>query len=163
MKPREIADNLELAQDTLGRWLRFRQYFLMATNDEEISPQDEAEFLETTSSIAANIRKMGQRIDEKQFPFRGKECATLLKAAISISNFVGMNEADRKTFYGDWHKNRVYLARTVGGLKFLQEGYRPPQPKARKKKKANKKLKTVVFLVIAVVVAAGVANYLGLL
>lgn len=163
MKNREIADSLELAQDTLGRWLRFRQYYLMAINEEEISPQDETEFLETTSSIAANIRKMSQRIDEKQFPFRGKEVAALLKAAISISNFVGMNEADRKVFYTDWHKNRIYLARTVGGLKFLQEGYRPPQPKTKGKKKANKKVKTIVFLIIAVAAAAGVASWLGLI
>jgi hypothetical protein len=149
MKPREIADNLELVQDTLGRWLRFRQFFLQAVESEQSTPQDETEFLETTSSIQQNLRKMEQRVDEKQFPFRGKEIKAQLKSAISISNFRGMNDADRKTFYREWHRNRVHLARTVGGIKFLQEGYRPPVPGAKKKKKKGGNVKIIIGVLVA--------------
>lgn len=162
MKPREIEENLELAQDTLGRWLRFRQFFIMAIEQEEVSSQEEQEFLDTTSSIQQNLRKMESKIDEKQFPFRAKEIKSQIKSAISISNFRGMNEADRKVFYRQWHENRIYLARTVGGIKFLQEGYRPPEAKKKKKKKDNK-TKLIIGIVIGVVALGGAAMFLGLI
>ncbi|MCC5877805.1 MAG: hypothetical protein JJU11_16415 [Candidatus Sumerlaeia bacterium] len=162
MKPRDIEENLELAQDTLGRWLRFRQFFLMAVEQEEVSSQEEQEFLETTSSIQQNLRKMEQRIEEKNFPFRAKDIKAQIKSAVSISNFRGMNEADRQTFYREWHRNRVYLARTVGGLKFLQEGYRLPEPKKKKKKKGASKMKMAVIAVVVIIALAAAGNFLGL-
>ena len=132
MKPREVQELLDLTQTTLGLWLRYRQYFQKGMSKDPIGPEEEAEFLSTTSTIAQNIRKIGQRVDEKEFPFRKEEISGQLKSSISIAQFRNMPAADQKVFYREWHVSRVYLSRTVGALKFIQEGY-VPAPKAAAK------------------------------
>ena len=125
MKPREVQELLDLTQTTLGLWLRYRQYFQKGMSKDPIGPEEEAEFLSTTSTIAQNIRKIGQRVAAKEFPFRKEEISGQLKSSISIGQFRSMPSADQKVFYREWHVSRVYLSRTVGALKFIQEGYVP--------------------------------------
>lgn len=153
MKPKELQENLDLAQQTLGQWLRYRQFFRKGTSDEPISSQEEQEFLETTSAIAQNLRKLGQRIDEKKFPFRKNEIAAQLKSTMSIGQFRNMAEPDRKKFYKEWHISLLHLTRTVGALKFMTEGYRPKEPAVGGKKGGGGKLPTGKVVVAVVVVA----------
>ena len=157
MKPKELQENLDLAQQTLGQWLRYRQFFRKGISDEPISAQEEQEFLETTSAIAQNLRKLGQRIDEKKFPFRKTEIAAQLKSTMSISQFRNMAEADRKKFYKEWHISLLHLTRTVGALKFMTEGYRPKEAAVGGKKGKGggglPKGKVVVAVVVVAVLA----------
>ena len=132
MNPKEIPEILDLAQNLLGQWLRYRQFYYKGISKETITPQEEAEFLDISSSIAQNVRKLGQRLDEKKYPYRGSEITGLLKTAISVSHFRNIPAADQKVFYKDWHTTLIYLSRTVGALKFLNEGYRPTVAKPSK-------------------------------
>lgn len=163
MKPIEIQESLGLAQSVLEQWLRYRLFFYKGISDEEISPTDDAEFLEITSSIAQNIRKMGQKIDEKKFPHRNKEIAAQLKSTVSIQGFRNMPEADRKIFYKTWHENMVYLTRTVGAYKFLSEGYRPVEKKTKKKGKGGGFMKVAMIaggVIVLAILAVAVMNFL---
>lgn len=157
MTNKEIQENLELAQTILGQWLRFREYYRKGVSGDEITMDDEQAFLDTKSTIAQNIRKLGQRIDEKMFPFRQNEISAQLKGTVSVSSFKDMNEPDRKKFYSEWYHSLTYLTRTVGALKFLNEGYRPPVAKkaaAKGRKKGKGKLKKII-IALAVLGAAG--------
>jgi len=160
MKPKEIQENLELAENILAQWLRFRQFYYKGISSEPISPDEETQFLETTSSIAQNIRKLGQRIDEKKFPFRKEEISSQLKGAISIGHFRALPPADQRVYYKEWHKSVVYLSRTVGALKFLNEGYRPPPDKKAGAKKGGAKggkspAKTMVIVLVVLALLGG--------
>jgi hypothetical protein len=55
----------------------------------------------------------------------------------------------------------VYLGRTVGAFKFLQEGYRPPEKKGTKKKGMKKPAMIAVGVVVAVVVGAVLFSVFG--
>jgi hypothetical protein len=166
MNTKEINENARMSEEILGKWLRFRQFVLLGFSKQSIEPTDEADFLSTTSMLAQEVRKLGQRLDEKQFPFRSKEISALLKSSISIQHFRAMNDADRRAFTKDWHVSKVYLARTVGAMKFLQEGYRPPEPKTAGKKgggkAAAKKKKIIIGVVVAIIAVVVVAVAMGL-
>lgn len=125
MDRREIPENLELAQTLLGQWIRYRDFYFKGISDEQITPEEETEFLETASAIAQNVRKLGQRLDEKMLPFRKTEISAQLKGAISIAHFRNLPEKDRDDFYRQLHVSTIYLSRTVGALKFMNEGYVP--------------------------------------
>lgn len=164
MKPKEQAESLEVAQTLLGQWIRYRQFFFKGIGQEEITPQDEAQFLETTSAIAQNARKLGDRVDSKQFPFKKDQILQLIKTTMSVAYFRTQPDADRKKFYKEWHQALVYLSRTVGALKFLTEGYVPPVKKGAKGKAGGKKMPVgVIVAVVAVVAIVGVGAALVML
>ena len=154
-------DNFDLAQTILTQWLAYRSFYFLAISDDEITDEDEREFLDTTSAIAQNVRKLGQKIDPKKSPFKNKEVAELLKKTVNIDYFRRLPEADRRLFYRDWHHCKIYLTRTVGELKFRTEGYVPQAP--RRKKKASNPLveyKVPIMVAAAVAIVVGVAVFL---
>lgn len=167
MKASEVQDTLNLAQTMLEQWLRYRQYFWRGISDAPITPEEEREFLETTSSLAQNVRKLSQRVDEKKLPFRSKELSELLKTTISIAHFRNMQPADQKVFYKEWHHSQIFLGRLVGAYKLMEEGYRPIEKEAGKKggKKSGPKGNAFIGIVVLVVIAGGigVAYFLGLI
>lgn len=163
MKQKDILEVLELSQSVLGQWIRYRQYYFKAVSEEPISPQEDVEFRETTSALAQNVRRLAQKIDEKRFPTRTNEISAQLKNIISITHMRNMPEADRRTFYKEWHTSMVYLSRTVGAFKFMSEGYVPPPPKAppgSKKKAKGPPMKPILIGVGSVV---GIVAVLALL
>ncbi len=153
MNRKEIPELLDLAQTLLEQWLRYREYYLHGISQEEITGEDEADFLDTTSAIAQNSRKLGQRIDEKTFPIKRTEVAQLLRATTSIAYFRQLPDYDRTVFYKDWHVCRVYISRAMGGLKFLNEGYVPPRARKAKGKSPADQLKNLPWTIIILVAA----------
>jgi hypothetical protein len=64
---------------------------------------------------------------------------------------------DRDQLLKQWHTVYVKLSRTVGALKFMEEGYRPPIPKKKKSKGAKGgSTKTIVGVVVIAAAAAAV-------
>ena len=103
---------------------------------------------------------MGERLDAKTFPFRKDQILAQIKSAMSIAYFRSQPEADRKKFYKEWHMALIYLSRTVGAMKFMNEGYVAPQKKtAKAKKKFPKAL--IVVIVLAVLGIAALAYFMG--
>lgn len=148
---------MDLSQTLLSQWIRYRQFYVKGISSDPISPNDEAEFLETTSSIAQCTRKLGERINEKDYPFKQKEISALIKGTISVAYFRTIPAQDQKNFYKEWHIILIYLSRTVGALKFLNEGYIPP-PKAvpgKKKKKMSGGKKAAIVIAVLAAAAAG--------
>ncbi len=168
MKKKELQEALELTQTLLGQWIRYRQYYLKGISDDEIAPHEDTEFLATTSNIAQTVRKLTERLDEKQYPFKSKEISALIKSTISINYFRTIPENDKKTFYSQWHVIRVYLSRTVGALKFIEEGYIPPvggrkgaATKTKKKGGGGKIVMIIVAIILVLGGAVGALVFLG--
>lgn len=166
MTPKQATEVLELAQSTLGQWIRYRDYFMKGMDEVEYSEQDEAEFLETTSVIAQNLRRLGERLDEKLFPFKKDVASQLIKSSISIEHFGNLPEADKRNHYKQWHLCLIYMSRTVGALKFISEGYVPKALTARKGKKKKKGGGPVVPIIVTLLLVGGLVvllNFLGII
>jgi len=162
MTKKEAAEYLDLAQALLGQWVRYRQFYFKGISQDPIHPQEEAEFLDVTSSIAQNVRKLGDRLDEKKFPIKKQKISELIKTTISVQYFRNLPVKDQFIFRKEWHQILIYLSRTVGALKFINEGYVPPEKaKAKKKSKGGGK-KVVVVVIVLAIVGAVVAFRMGL-
>ena len=158
MKRKEIPELLDLSQTLLEQWLRYREYYLQAVSDAEITDEDEEEFLETTSTIAQNARKLGQRLNERVFSIKREEVASLLRSTTSVAYFRQLPDYDRMVFHKQWHFCRVHISRTMGALKFLNEGYVPPGPKKKKAKGPANQIKNLpwgIIILVAALLAAG--------
>lgn len=163
MNRKEVPELLDLVQNTLGQWIRYRQFFIKGYGEEPISPDDEVEFLETASSLSQNLRKMGQRMDEKRMPTRKKEMSAQLKQAISITHFRNLPNPDKEAFYRQWHVSLMYLSRTVGALKFINEGYVPratAKKGGRKAKGGGKGMKKILVVLIVLALVGGGGYFL---
>lgn len=129
MKKQEAADCLALAQNTLELWLSFRKYLQRAFTEDPIGGDEEASFLEVKSSVARNVRQMGERFNDKQFPYGGDKISGLLRSCVSVSHLRSLPLSDRRGLYKEWHTASVLLSRTVGAYKFINEGYEYVPPK----------------------------------
>ena len=157
MNRKEIAETQEMTQTLLGQWVRYRQHYYRAVSEDQITAEEEKDFLELASTITQNVRRLGQRVDSRQFPFRKDEILSQLKRSISIKSLRDLPAPDKATFYKEWHISALYLSRTVGALKFIAEGYTPPAEKTKKGGKKGKKKLPLVPIIIAIVALAGVA------
>ncbi len=163
MKAKEINEALELTQTLLSQWMKYRQYYEKGISDDPVELDEETEFLETTSSIAQNVRKLGERVNEKQFPFNKDRISALIKRTVSIQYFRNLPEADQKGFYKEWHESVILLSRTVGALKFISEGYVPPESKTKGKKSKKKKGGgggTILIVLVILAVLGGIGGLL---
>lgn len=161
MNTREIQENLEMAQNILGLWLRYRQFYLKGISSEPISPEDESQFLSTTSTLAQTMRKLAQRVDEKKYMLKQNDVSALLKRTISIQYFRNLSPADQKAFYREWHTCAVYLSRAVGTFKFLSEGYVPPPPKPVAGKGGKGKGKSKLPVPLPVLIGGAIVLIVG--
>jgi len=128
MKPAQIAEIAALVQSALEQWVGFRRFFEKAFTTDELAPDDEASFLEVKAQIARSLRSLGDKVDEKEYYFGGDKAQALLRSCVSVSHLRSLPMPDRRAMQKEWHTVRVHLIRTVGGFKFLAEGY-VPRPK----------------------------------
>lgn len=164
MKKEAVQENLALVQNTLERWLSFRKFLLVANTDQEISSEDEANFLEIKSSVARNVRALGERSKDAagggNLDYGEKTIRELLNKCVSVMHLRALPINDKRQIYKDWHGAFVRLSRSVGALKFMSEGYVPPVA-AKKGSKGTKggakKAVIVVAVVAALLIGGGIA------
>ncbi len=167
--PTELA--LNDAQALLEIWLRIKAYFVKAASDEPITPEDERIFLDLKSEVQRLQRLLKNKM-VAGLSFGEQRMADLLRQSISIQHLRELPKMDRQLLVNSWHYCFIHLARAVGALQFIAEGYRPSTTKektgggpniselkgggggeAKKKKKANVPIGKYV-LVIALLGAA---------
>ncbi|MBI5154880.1 hypothetical protein HZA57_06555 [Candidatus Poribacteria bacterium] len=172
MKKQAVDDILALVQNTMEQWLSFKKYLGKSFSEDEIVSEDETSFLEIKSSVARNIRTLGERVKEvENLDYGGTSIRDLLNKCVSVSHLRALPLNDRRALYKDWHSVFVRLSRTVGAFKFISEGYVPgsaggkkgAKGKGKGKKGGNKTVMIVVVVLVLAGGAVGAAAFLGLL
>lgn len=114
------------AQNLIQLWLRTKQYFTKANNEEPITREEEQAFLETKSDISRLQRIMGTKIPA-DIGFGGQQMQELLRQSISIGHLRNLPKTDRQGLMQQWHLVFMYLSRAAGAMQFMVEGYVQPQ------------------------------------
>jgi len=174
-QPTQVELALNDAQALLDIWLRIKAYFVKAASEEEITAEDEKMFLDLKSEVQRLQRLLKNKM-VADLTFGEDKMQELLRQSISIRHLRELPRMDRQLLINSWHYVFVHLARAVGALQFINEGYRPPaRAKAgsganiselkggaggEKTKKKAKKDRPPVGKIILVVVLLGAAVYI---
>lgn len=165
MKKQAVDENLTLVQNTMELWLSFKRFMGKAFSDAEVGTGDETDFLEVKSSLSKNLRTLAERIKlVGNIDYGEKNIRELLTKCVTVGHLRGLPKNDQKNLRKEWHGVFIKLSRTVGALKFLSEGYVPPAPaaKGKKKKGASPMVIGIVIAVIALVGLIAAAAFLGI-
>lgn len=147
---------LQEGQQLLTLWLQAKNALAKAFTDAPISPEEERQFLEVKSSVSQFTRLVSQKLPP-DVKIGGERMQDLLRQAISIAHLRGLPQSDKQTLIANWHASFIQLARAVGCLQFITEGYQPQAKTAPgrsgvvvKKKSADwgGRLKIVIILAI---------------
>lgn len=162
MKKEAIQENLALVQNTLERWISFKKFLLFSYTDQEIGSEEEANFLEIKSNVARNVRTLGERFKAAAsgMDYGEKTIRDLLNKCVSVTHLRGLPLNDRRHIYKEWHTAFIRLSRSVGALKFLSEGYVPPDPTKKKKGKGGAVSAIIAVVVVVLLAVVGFAIWL---
>lgn len=160
---------LQESQQLLNLWLQTKGFLAKAFTDTPVGPAEEKAFLETKSAVSQHTRLVSQKLPP-DVKIGGERMQELMRQAISISHLRSLPKADKQVLVANWHAAFINLARAVGCLQFIVEGYQP-QPKSAKsapgvksgtvvKKKASADWGGRIKIVIILLVIAGVVYYL---
>jgi hypothetical protein len=164
------------AQALLDIWLRIKAYFVKAASEEEITAEDEKMFLDLKSEVQRLQRLLRNKM-LAGLTFGEQRMQDLLRQSISVRHLRDLPKVDRQLLVNSWHYVFVHLARAVGALQFIVEGYRPPAQagktgggpniselkggaEGKEKKGAKKKERAPVGKYILVAVLIGAAVYI---
>lgn len=163
---------LEQSRQLLNMWLQTKGFLAKAFTDTPVTPEEEKAFLQTKSGVSQLTRTVSQKLPS-DVKIGGERMQELMRQAISIGHLRGMPKADKQTIIANWHAAFVDLARAVGCLQFVSEGYIPPPKAARTagsgkvlgggtvvKKKKESNAKGWIKMIIALGVIAGAVYYL---
>jgi len=123
--PTPAEQSLSDAQALLQIWLRIKVYFMKATTEDQLSPEDEKAFLDLKSETQRLLRLLKAKLIPGLELDDGKVQA-LLKQSISIRHLRELPRMDRQLLINSWHQAFIQIAALVGALQFVVEGYRPP-------------------------------------
>ncbi len=130
---------LQQSQQLLNMWLQTKGFLAKAFTDTPVTPEEEKSFLQTKSGVSQLTRTVSQKLPP-DVKIGGERMQELMRQAISIGHLRGMPKADKQTIIANWHAAFVELARAVGCLQFIAEGF-IPTPKAVRSGGGNKVLK----------------------
>lgn len=163
---------LQQSQQLLNMWLQTKGFLAKAFTDTPVTPEEEKAFLQTKSGVSQLTRTVSQKLPS-DVKIGGERMQELMRQAISIGHLRGLPKADKQTIIANWHAAFVDLARAVGCLQFVSEGY-IPTPKAAKvagsgrvlgggaviKKKKEGNAKGYIKMILALGAISGAVYYL---
>lgn len=157
---------LQESQKLLNLWLQTKNYLAKAFTDTPVEPAEEKAFLETKSAVQQYTRMVSQKLPP-EVKIGGERMQELMRQAISIHHLRALPKADKQVLVANWHDAFINLARAVGCLQFIVEGYQP-RPKAAKpgmrgstvKKKSSTDWAGRIKIIILLAVIAGVIYWL---
>lgn len=121
---------LQESQQLLNLWLQTKGFLAKAFTDTPVSQEEEKSFLQTKSSVSQYTRLVSQKLPS-DVKIGGERMQELLRQAISIGHLRGLPKADKQTLITNWHASFVALARAVGCLQLINQGYRPTEKTAK--------------------------------
>ncbi len=163
------AAALQESQQLLNLWLQTKGFLAKAFTDTPVSPEEEKAFLETKSAVSQYTRLVSQKLPA-EVKIGGERMQELLRQAISIGHLRGLPKADKQTLISNWHASFVNLARAVGCLQLISEGYKPTEKNIKTgtgmkdlkggKKKQSRDWGGKIKMLIALAAIAGAIWYL---
>jgi len=165
----DVANETALreSQQLLQLWLQTKGYLAKAFIDSPVTPEEEKGFLETKSAVSQYTRTVSQKLPP-DVKIGGEKMQDLLRQAISISHLRGLPKADKQNLIANWHAAFIQLARAVGCLQFVVQGYLPTAKATKsgtgikdlkggsKKKQGGGAKKWIVRLIILAAIGAAV-------
>lgn len=163
---------LQESQQLLQLWLQTKGFLAKAFTETPVSAEEERAFLETKSAVSQYTRIVSQKLPPS-VKIGGERMQDLLRQAISISHLRGLPKNDKLTLIANWHAAFVNLARAVGCLQFVVQGYIPSQKEVKtgtslkdlrgggssKKAKSSGNAKKWIFRLILLAAAVGAFLY----
>ena len=159
---------LQESQQLLQLWLQTKGFLAKAFTEVQVTQEEERGFLQTKSAVSQLTRTVSQKLPP-DVKIGGEKMQELLRQAISISHLRGLPKADKQLIISNWHGAFIALARAVGCLQFINQGYVPPVKEARstglkdlrgnKKKKATGGGKKLIFRIIILAAIAAAVWY----
>jgi hypothetical protein len=163
------AAALQESQQLLNLWLQTKGFLAKAFTDTPVAPEEEKAFLETKSAVSQYTRLVSQKLPS-DVKIGGERMQELLRQAISIGHLRGLPKSDKQTLVANWHASFVSLARAVGCLQLINEGYKPTEKAAKTgtglkdlrggPKKKSREWGGTVKLILALAAIAGAIWYL---
>ncbi len=122
----DVANEAALreSQQLLNLWLQTKGFLAKAFTESPVAHEEEKAFLETKSAVSQYTRTVSQKLPP-DVKIGGEKMQELLRQAISIAHLRGLPKADKQTLIANWHAAFVQLARAVGCLQFITEGFQP--------------------------------------
>jgi hypothetical protein len=120
--PQELA--LADAQHLMQLWMKTKMFLMRALAEDAITRDEEQSFLETKSEISKYQRTLGQKLPAN-ISYAGDRMQEMLRQSISIGHLRGLPRPDKQHLLINWHHVFIHLARAVGALQLLVEGYVP--------------------------------------
>ncbi len=163
---------LQQSQQLLNMWLQTKGFLAKAFTDTAVTPEEEKAFLQTKSGVSQLTRTVSQKLPP-DVKIGGERMQELMRQAISIGHLRSMPKSDKQAIIANWHAAFVDLARAVGCLQFISEGFIPTPKAARaarsgrvldggtvvtKKKQGN--AKGWIKIILALGAIAGAVYYL---
>lgn len=159
---------LQESQKLLNLWLQIKNFLAKAFTDTPVDPAEERAFLEIKSSVQQYTRLVSQKLPP-DVKIGGERMQDLMRQAISVGHLRALPKADKQILIANWHAAFISLARAVGSLEFVLEGYQPA-PKAMKSgpgikggtvvKKKSADWGGRIKIVVALAIVAGAIYYL---
>ena len=160
---------LRESQQLLNLWLQTKNYLAKAFTDTPVGPAEEKAFLEIKSSVSQYTRLVSQKLPP-DVKIGGERMQELMRQAISISHLRGLPKADKQVLVANWHAAFINLARAVGCLQFISEGYQVTpkgqkgaagvKPGATAKKKPSADWGGRIKIIVALAIVAAAVYYL---
>jgi len=173
MKKAEVQALLQEATQLLEMWQSFKAFLdkALLTKD-EITREDESQFLELKSAINRLSRTVAQKLPS-DLQFGVDKMADMQKNAISVAHFRQVPAVEVPAFRQQWHSIWVLLTRAAGGIRYLAEGGRPsskktiqnsPSKSRGKKSKKKKPIGKIIGVLLVVgAIGFGIAFFMNLI
>lgn len=162
---------LQEGQQLLSLWLKVKGFIAKSFSDAQLVPEEEKAFLEAKSAVSQYTRIVSQKLPPG-VKIGGESMQDMMRQAISMGHLRGLPKADKQVLLANWHASFITLARAVGCLQFVVEGYVPSNKevktgtgvkdlKGKKTKESKGWGKLIGRLLFWAVVAAAVWWYLN--
>jgi hypothetical protein len=129
LNPQVVMELAEQAKNMLELWMKIRMVFVRAFGTQDITKEQEDEYLNLKGEIQSLHRAMSNQLT-LGLQFDGDKMTETLKSATSMDFLRQQTAQERQKFFATWHQVYVKLTRTMGALEIMNAGYFPHEHRA---------------------------------
>jgi hypothetical protein len=129
LTPLVVTELAEQAKNLLELWMKIRMVFVRAFGTQEITKEQEDEYLNLKGEVQSLYRAMSNQLT-LGLKFDGDKMAEILKNATSMDLLRQQTAPERQKLFAIWHQIYVKLTRTLGALEIMNAGYFPHEHRA---------------------------------